>query len=1413
MLRRASEIFLGSADQKSLVKVRLSYVSAERHEARERERDSLQGVPAFQQDAAWAEDSLEIELKWCVSDNIQGARNHKLQAIELGKPLHTFEHVAVTLTCHACGARGEDERVSVRLATTTKEPKLSAVTFQSLGAESQALSLHLTLSEEEIADIQRICVQESACATFFKWLDFSFPSLTHIDCSSCNMSLFPRGLVHVGHQLRALNVAYNKIQEMPDKVVSELVRLEVLEACGNLLTALPASLSTLPSLRTLDLEDNRLTTIIYPFNKLVRLRKLLLKGNSLLYLPPLVGNATLQELSIANLVIKGNIIPQKEGANHGHDDHGGGDDNDHGGGGDDNGGLSRSPSQAAFDMMSSHHLKYEDVTTTFSETTSFLSPLKNAVGTMTQTNKWIPFFDLFVGRSEAHPLVLAAILQAFEDKEACEYVAQQERGVLQQLVLLTLSNDVDVVQRSSQCLISAFSKCNIMDRLLENNMQQCVSTLLGSQKSIDQESGIKLLSHIAYTSDQFSSAIYNDTILTLLATIASQQALGRMRQRLDPTRATESELRETRLGLDICGKALECLGNMALSLDNREKMVRSDLLLRAVDQVISLGSSSAEEAEEAKAEAGPTQGPPPTLRRTLSSKSISPKKEREREALRAKMKMALEIETNKKAAVRCAVRVIAILGLNSKVDRALNKQATTPQDKFGAKIGIRILSIDGGGAKGRCALEMCRVIERKTGKKINDLFDLIVGTSTGSIIALGMGALELSIDEVEEAYDTLTKAFRRSQGTNNTYERGWIAGGLEQMSGLYTTGTQNIRALFRGCMYNHELLENFYKRWARVPDSVDDERFCAFSRSMINLAPLGRPRVACLSSLTNCARPLAYVLCTYEFPPDSRGRYKKGMSRSTNALTGVHGLEGSSSFTMWQALRASTAAPLYVEGYVHNEELFLQDGALCSNNPVVVAFQEASCIWPDRPVELIVSFGNGVPRHELKEPKQKSVMETIGTIAEAATSVDRDHAAMENIAGYLDKINENGCGYFRFQPEDERCDVMLDEIDETKLRLLREAYTEYIRDNDREFDLACQALLVGGSGGPEAQEAEDAPKASVGRKGGDNGALWGNGNGNGVEAVPALDPGQGSGLNQGTKPGDQVVVCVQDLSLRKHGKAFGAAAGSEPIFDACLQNESCRLKVLSSEQCLGCDAKNSCISEVSLVSRYTIPSQAPYVASLGAMSSCLEAASFLFLDCLGLEDGFVAKWSEETFVVVEESQEGRQLLQDMRWSVLSETQDQDNGVGASFQEVFDASPFVRMKDQVLVLCDRDTVSKGGFGASAKSTVTLCTMMRLRPLEVFCVNDRVRDKVVAASHAVPPKLLKKIVACGPLAVIHPTGLSQGDDPRDPGTLMVHLLYTRILRSGSPGEAWRWLRENHPAADRHLRVYIREEDQPS
>ena len=51
----------------------------------------------------------------------------------------------------------------------------------------------------------------------------------------------------------------------------------------------------------------------------------------------------------------------------------------------------------------------------------------------------------------------------------------------------------------------------------------------------------------------------------------------------------------------------------------------------------------------------------------------------------------------------------------------------------------RILTIDGGGVKGTFPASFLATVEEATGKSISDYFDLIVGTSTGGIIALGLG--------------------------------------------------------------------------------------------------------------------------------------------------------------------------------------------------------------------------------------------------------------------------------------------------------------------------------------------------------------------------------------------------------------------------------------------------------------------------------------------------------------------------------------------------------------------------------------------------------------------------------------------------------------------------------------------------
>lgn len=51
----------------------------------------------------------------------------------------------------------------------------------------------------------------------------------------------------------------------------------------------------------------------------------------------------------------------------------------------------------------------------------------------------------------------------------------------------------------------------------------------------------------------------------------------------------------------------------------------------------------------------------------------------------------------------------------------------------------RILAIDGGGIKGVFAASLLASVEEATGRNISDYFDLIVGTSTGGILALGLG--------------------------------------------------------------------------------------------------------------------------------------------------------------------------------------------------------------------------------------------------------------------------------------------------------------------------------------------------------------------------------------------------------------------------------------------------------------------------------------------------------------------------------------------------------------------------------------------------------------------------------------------------------------------------------------------------
>ena len=51
---------------------------------------------------------------------------------------------------------------------------------------------------------------------------------------------------------------------------------------------------------------------------------------------------------------------------------------------------------------------------------------------------------------------------------------------------------------------------------------------------------------------------------------------------------------------------------------------------------------------------------------------------------------------------------------------------------------IRVLSIDGGGIRGIIPAMMLQDLEARTGKATADLFDLVAGTSTGGVLAMGL---------------------------------------------------------------------------------------------------------------------------------------------------------------------------------------------------------------------------------------------------------------------------------------------------------------------------------------------------------------------------------------------------------------------------------------------------------------------------------------------------------------------------------------------------------------------------------------------------------------------------------------------------------------------------------------------------
>ncbi|XP_037624324.1 calcium-independent phospholipase A2-gamma-like [Sebastes umbrosus] len=312
--------------------------------------------------------------------------------------------------------------------------------------------------------------------------------------------------------------------------------------------------------------------------------------------------------------------------------------------------------------------------------------------------------------------------------------------------------------------------------------------------------------------------------------------------------------------------------------------------------------------------------------------------------------------------------------------------------------GVRILSIDGGGLRGLVALQTLHKLEVLTGKPIYQLFDYICGVSTGAILGFMLGLFQIPLNECDDLYRKLGSDVFKQNVIVGTVKMGWSH-----------------------AFYDSEAWENILR------EKMGSQLLVETSRNP------ECPKVAAVSTVVNRGTPLkAYVFRNYNLLPGVRSHYLGGCQHQ-----------------LWQAIRATSAAPGYFQEFALGNDLH-QDGGLLINNPTALAIHECKCLWPDTPLECVVSLGTG----RFETPGKNSTNYT--SLKTKLTNVISSATDTEEVHAMLDAFLPPGT-YFRFNPFMSE-DISMDENRHEKLNLLQAEGARYLERNEDKLKKAARIL-------------------------------------------------------------------------------------------------------------------------------------------------------------------------------------------------------------------------------------------------------------------------------------------------------------------------------------------------------------------
>jgi patatin-like phospholipase/acyl hydrolase len=349
---------------------------------------------------------------------------------------------------------------------------------------------------------------------------------------------------------------------------------------------------------------------------------------------------------------------------------------------------------------------------------------------------------------------------------------------------------------------------------------------------------------------------------------------------------------------------------------------------------------------------------------------------------------------------------------------------------------VKVLSIDGGGIRGIIPALVLAEIERRTERAACELFDLIAGTSTGGIIALGV---------------TAPAPAGAEQGGSGRPR--WSA---RQMAGMYESEGPKI----------------FHRSLVRTIETVDGLLMQKYSASGLETALkhyLGKTH---LSQALTDVLITSYDIHAHEpfffksFHPLARtpGLHGGGAAQSASTTSQPPPLPPSQGYPMTVVARATSAAPTYfrpedvsASGTPTGEpspDYVLVDGGTFANNPAMCAYAEAKRNHPGADV-LIVSLGTGRLTESISYQQAKHwglvnwARPLLGVI------MDGSSAAIDY---QLDELLGRERGHFRFQTLLEGVSDSLDDATPSNIAGLRKRAEALIKRDTAQLDAVCALL-------------------------------------------------------------------------------------------------------------------------------------------------------------------------------------------------------------------------------------------------------------------------------------------------------------------------------------------------------------------